>query len=292
MNVIVTIPAYNEEKSIAQVLADIKSVMGKSGYRYKIIVVDDGSTDSTAKLAKKAGAVVFSHAYNMGLAEAFRTELQKCLELSADIIVHTDADGQYDARDIPKLIKEVENGYDLVLGDRFSGGIERMPLLKKMGNRAFSATISRIIRRKINDCQTGFRAFNSNVAKLGIISNHTYTQEQIIRAVKNKYRVKEIPTHFAAREGKSRLISNPFEYALKAWINLLRIYRDFEPLKFFGRTGLAMFLTGFLIGIYFLYLHLTTGIVGHVGLLFLMLILLSTGLQVILFGFLADMQKR
>jgi len=91
---------------------------------------------------------------------------------------------------------------------------------------------------------------------------------------------------------QSRLFRNPLHYAVKAWINILRIYRDFEPLKFFVSIGSALFVFGFLIGSYFLYLHFTIGIEGHLGLLFLMLILLSTGLQIMLFGFLADMQRK
>lgn len=290
MKLVITIPAYNEEKTIGKVLEDIKEVMNKTKYNYRLLVVDDGSKDKTAEIAKKAGAKVYSHPYNLGLAEAFRTELQQCLEMGADIIVHTDADGQYNAKDIPKLIKEVENGYDLVLGNRFAGGLEKMPLIKKLGNKIFSWAISKIIKYKVQDCQTGFRAFNKCVAKINIISKHTYTQEQIIRVIKNKMKIKEIPTYFYARNGKSRLISNPFEYAIKAWINILRIYRDFEPLKFFGKIGSFLFGLGVILGCYFIYLHLTSGIVGHMGLLMLMLLLVFTGLQIILFGFLADMK--
>ena len=173
------------------------------------------------------------------------------------------------------------------------GKIEYMPLIKKLGNKAFSAAISNIINYNITDCQTGFRAFTKEVAKnIKIISNHTYTQEQIIHAAKQKFRIKEVPVYFARRDGKSRLISNPFEYAIKAWINLFRIYRDYEPLKFFGLIGFLFFFPGILIGLYFLYLHLTTGIKGHLGLLFLMLILIFTGIQISIFGFLADTRRK
>ena len=90
----ITIPAYNEEKTLGKVITDIKNVMNKTRYNYKILIVDDGSTDNTVKTAKQAGAIVYSHPRNYGLAEAFRTEIKKCLELKADIIVHTDEDGQ------------------------------------------------------------------------------------------------------------------------------------------------------------------------------------------------------
>ena len=116
MKIIISIPAYNEEKTIASVISNIKKVMNSNNYNYKILVLDDGSKDNTAETTKKAGAIVYSHPYNYGLAETFRTEIQKCLDLKADIIVHIDADGQYLAEEIPNLIKEIENGYDLVLG--------------------------------------------------------------------------------------------------------------------------------------------------------------------------------
>lgn len=291
--IIVTIPAHNEARTIGPIIKGIHKIMNEEGYNYEILVVDDGSKDETALIAKKEGAIVESHPYKFGLADTFRTEIRKCLELKADVIVHIDADGQYLPRQIPQLIQEIDKGYDLVLGSRFLGRIESMPLTKRLGNIAFSKVISQIIKHKITDCQTGFRAFTKEVAeKIFIISNHTYTQEQIIHAVKHKFRICEVPVYFAKRKGKSRLISNPFEYALKAWINMLRVYRDYEPLKFFGGSGLIMIMIGSLIGLWFIYLHLTTGIKGHLGMVMLMLLFLLGGIQILFFGFLADMNTK
>ncbi len=293
MEIVVTIPAYNEEKTIGKLISEIHEVMKNNRYEYKILVIDDGSKDNTAEVSKKNGAEVFSHPKNYGLAETFKTEIEKCLDLKADVIIHIDADGQYRSNEIPKLIKEVENGYDLVLGSRFKGKIEHMPLVKKFGNIAFSKIVSKVSRIKITDAQTGFRAFTREIAKdVPITSNHTYTQEQIIRAVKQKFRIKEIPIYFAKRNGKSKLIKNPFEYAVKAWINIIRIYRDFEPLKFFGIVGGFVFLIGFSIGLYLVFLHFTSGIVGHFALIMFDVLILSIGLQIIIFGFLADMLKK
>ena len=290
--IIVTIPAYNEGRTLGKVIENIKEVMQKYRKKYKILVVDDGSQDNTAQIARKAGAVAYSHAKNYGLAETFKTEIQKSLELKADVIVHIDADGQYLPREIPKLLSEIDRGYDFVLGSRFKGKIEYMPIVKKLGNIAFSKAISQITNFNISDAQTGFRAFTKKVAReIDIRSNHTYTQEQIIRAIKQKFRLKEVPVYFAKRKGKSKLIRNPFEYALKAWINIIRIYRDFEPLKFFGMIGSFIFGIGFLIGIYLMFLHFTSGIVGHFALIMLDVLILSIGLQIIIFGFLADMEK-
>ena len=294
MNLVITIPAYNEERTIGQVITDIKKTLDRTNYRYKILVVNDGSTDKTEDVARKLGAIVYNHPYNYGLAETFKTEIRESLNLNAEVIVHTDADGQYKAEDIPKLLNEIERGYDLVLGSRFKGTIESMSMIKRLGNKAFSKLISKIIKYKISDCQTGFRAFTRDVAeRINIISNHTYTQEQIIKAVRSRFKIKEVPIYFAKRkDGRSRLLKNPFEYAIKAWINIFRIYRDYKPLNFFGLIGAAFFTGGILIGAYFIYLHLTSGIIGHLGLLMLMLLLLISGIQIALFGFLADMDRR
>jgi len=293
MKIIVTIPAFNEEKSIGSVIKNIREVMTKHNYNYKILVVNDGSTDKTADVAKKMGAVVYTHPKNYGLAETFMSEIKKCLELKADVVVHIDADGQYLPEEIPRLLNEVKNGYDLVLGSRIMGKIEYMPMIKRIGNIAFSKAVSQITNIKITDAQTGFRAFTKEVAKsVPIRSDHTYTQEQIIRAVRGKFKIKEVPVHFKKRDGKSRLIKNTVGYAIRAWINLIRIYRDHEPLKFFGLIGMFIFSIGFLIGMYLIFLHLTSGIVGHFALIMLDILILSIGLQIVIFGFLADMEKR
>ncbi len=294
MQVIITIPAYNEEKTIGNVLKDIKKVMKATKYRYRILVVDDGSKDETPEIAKKEGATVVSHTINFGLAETFKTEIEKCLEMGADIIVHIDADGQYLAKEIPLLIKEIEKGYDLVLGSRFKGKIESMPLINKLGNRAFSRVISQITKVKITDAQTGFRAFTKDVAKkIDIISNYTYTQEQIIKVIRKKFKIKEVPVYFAKRgAGKSKLMKNAFDYAIKAWVNLLRIYRDYEPLKFFGYVGGFFISVGFLLGIWIIIALLQTGTVGGIPRVVLSALFIMAGVQIILFGFLADMNKK
>jgi len=289
--IVVTMPAYKEEQTIGYVIRDIKEVLRGKKYNYTILVVDDGSKDKTKEIAEKNGAIVVSHNRNLGLAQAFRTEMKECLKLNADIIVHTDADGQYLAEDIPRLIEQVKGGYDLVLGNRFIGGIESMPVLKQLGNLAFSNTISKIVKYRVGDCQTGFRAFTKEVAKIEIGSDHTYTQEQIIRAVNLGFKIKEIPTYFRKRDGESRLMKNPFEYAFKAWINILRIYRDYRPLKFFGSIGLFFLLLGVFIGIILVLNFIFTGRVGHLPLTILSMLLVIIGVQIGLFGFLADMKK-
>lgn len=294
--IIITIPAYNEERTISTVLTGINEVMNNTKYssNYKILVVDDGSRDRTKEISLKHGAIVVSHPKNYGLAETFRTEMKKCIEMNADIIVHFDADNQYLARDIPRMIKKIEEGYELVLGSRFKGKIEEMPLIKQLGNIAFSIVVSNITRAKITDAQTGFRAFTREIAeKIVIQSTHTYTQEQIIKAVRQKVRIKEVPVYFAKRRhGKSKLMKSAYEYGIRAGLNVLRVYRDYEPLKFFGILGGSIFGFGFIIGLYLVYLHITAGIEGHIALIMLCILTLMIGLQISLFGLFADMNRK
>ena len=293
MKIVVTIPAYNEEETIGNVISDIDEVMCDTGHDYVINVVNDGSTDNTAEVAKKIGANVYSHPYNYGLAETFKTEMDMALKEGADIIVHIDADAQYQSKDIPKLIAPIIRGEsDLVIGSRFLGTIEKMSLIKKLGNMAFSRVISQITGVKITDAQSGFRAFTSDLAeKVKISSTHTYTQEMIIRAKKEKFRIKEVPIHFVKRQsGNSRLISSPFEYAFKAWVNIFRVYRDYAPLKFFGLIGGGLICLGLITGAYILYIVFSNlGTLDEkIPTVILCFLLLTSGIQIVLFGFLAD----
>lgn len=292
MQVVITIPAYNEEKTLPFVLEEIMQVMQNTNYQFKILVFNDGSTDRTIEVAEEKGVLVKSNPSNLGLAKTFQNEIRECLELEADIIVHTDADGQYPAKYIPEMISKIEEGYDLVLGSRFLKNSYSGDFAKKIGNKLFARVISSLVKEKISDSTTGFRAFTQKIAKeIKYINTFTYTQEQIIKAAKEGFRIVEIPIT-TKKTRSSRLFRNPLQYAIKAWINIFRIYRDYNPLRFFGSIGFSLLLIGLILGIYFIYLHFSSGIQGHLGLLFLLVILLSTSIQIILFGFLADMVKQ
>ena len=290
MRVVITIPAYNEESNIGKVIKEIRDVMNSSKYDYKILVLDDGSGDKTVEIAKKSGAIVVSNKRNLGLAETFKKEMGECLKLKADIIVHTDADGQYPSKYIPKMIEKVEQGCNLVLGSRFGKGRYSGSFIKKLGNVAFAKVFSSLLRTKLTDTTTGFRAFTSEVAKFPLINNFTYTQEQLVRTGKANMGICEIPIT-TNKTRRSKLFKNSFDYAVKAWINLFRIYRDFEPLKFFGRIGLSLMFLGALLGIFIVYTIITTGGAGGTPRVVLSMLLILVGVQVGLFGFLADMKK-
>lgn len=293
MRVIICIPAYNEENTLAGVMKEIREVMRKTRYNYKILVVNDGSTDNTEKIARKNGAIVINHSRNLGLIEAFKTAVNNAIKNKAEIIVNTDADGQYPAMFIPRLIEKIKEGNDLVLGSRFKGKVHGMPLTKRITNKIFARVLSSITKVKLSDTTTGFRAFTKEVGeKIHFINTFTYTQEQIIKALKLGFKIAEIPI-ITRKTRPSRLFNSIWTYAIKAWINIFRIYRDYEPLKFFIRIGGLIFGIGFLIGVYILYLWISQGtLIGKAPTAILSAIFMLAGIQIILFGFFADMVKK
>lgn len=229
--VIALIPAYNEEQMIG------KAIDSVSKYVDAVIVVDDGSTDETGKIAEKRGVLVVHHDTNQGLGRAIRDGMKAAVIAGSDIIVIFDADLQYDACEIPQLVSPIRKGEaDLVLGSRLSGQIEYMPIVKLWGNRIFTKITGWLAGVPVTDAQTGFRAFTKNVAvNLNISSSYTYTQEMIIRSAKKGFRIKEIPTVFRKRiSGRSRLISSPLRYGANALLIVVRTYGSFHPLRFLG----------------------------------------------------------
>lgn len=221
----VIVPARNEEKTIAEVIKRIPNHLSPS--ITKIVVIDEGTTDQTATLARMLGAKVLNLGPKRGLAEAFRAGLKEALKENADIIVTIDGDAQYSPEDIPNLVAPISaEKADIVLGSRFAGGIEDMPITKKIGNVFFTLITRMVTGVRISDSQTGFRAMTRKVAEsLEITSDYTYTQEMIIDAAFKGFQIIEKPIFFAKRQnGKSRLIPNLPLYASKATKAILKSY--------------------------------------------------------------------
>lgn len=211
LDLIVTIPAYNEEQSISEVVSSV--LEATKGQKRLVLVVSDGSTDDTERKARLAGAVAVGKRHS-GLADTFKFEMELVNFMKPRVIVHIDGDGQYSARDIPLLLKEIERGKELVLGNRLDGTLEHMPTDKLMLNRIASAGLSVALRQRIPDITTGFRAFTLDVAKkIEIQSRHTYTVEQIIRAKRAGFRISSVPVQFyKRRNGNSHLMKHSAHY--------------------------------------------------------------------------------
>ena len=246
---IVMIPAYNEEQQVGNVIKEIpRNLVDET----EIVVINDGSRDLTKDVAKKAGAQVVSFAGNRGLVSAFNAGLKYALSQKADIIVNIDADGQQNPDDIGRLIKPILEGKaDVVIGSRFLTKKNHKSTIKYFGNIMFSKLISVMIRKRITDAQSGFRAFTREVAeRLYIRKGKTYTQQMIIQADYYHFKIVEIPIVVRERlHGKSRLIKSPFSFAYRAGNLLMSVFAVYYPLKFFGSTGFILILLGLLIGL-------------------------------------------
>lgn len=285
--VIIIIPAYNEEKTLGGVIDEIKQYGS-------VIVVDDGSKDKTAAIAKAKGATVIPNIINRGLGTSIRRGYLAALEHGADIVVQIDADGQYTASDIPKLIKPiVDNKADMVLASRFLGGIEHMPQSNRLGNRIGTLITSLVSGQKISDAQTGFRAMRKELLDEIIpLSKKTYVQEMIIRAVKEGWRVVEVPSYFKKRtSGPSRLIPNLRKYAQNAFVIIMRMMREYNPILFFSGPGIVFLLWGMILGgeMSYIYFFGSGDVSTRTGTIMFSAFLMLLGVLLIMLGYLADM---
>ncbi len=238
--VFITIPAYNEEKTIGKVIKSIPRKI-KGVEEVKVLVWDDGSTDNTFKVAKQSGAdYVFRNKKNLGLAKTFHKAVKKAVDLGADIIVNVDADDQYDQKEIPKLIEPIlQDKADLVNGDRQVKKLSHMPFVKKWGNVLGTTFINWLTGLRLKDASSGFRAYTKEVIEsFKRISSHTYTHETLIQAAFNDFVIEEVPVKFKKRKfGSSRLITSVPVHIFKSVVVILRAILMYKALIVFTTLG-------------------------------------------------------
>lgn len=286
---IVTIPAYNEEKTIGKVIREIpRKIFGID--KIFILLADDGSQDKTVERAQEAGAdFIISHP-NRGLALNFKMALEEALKLGADIIVNIDADGQYDSEEIPKLIKPIlERRAEIVLGDRQIRKLSWMSFGNKYGNILGSWFLRKLTGLNIIDASTGFRAFTREAAlRLSVMTRHTYTHETLIQAADQDLPMAQVPVEFRRRQGRSRLISNLRSHIFKASITIIRTFTVYKPLRVMLTLGGILFLIGFVLIIRFLYFWFVAGGAGHIQSLIIASVFMMIGFQTIVLGLVAS----
>ncbi|MBD3389251.1 MAG: glycosyltransferase [Candidatus Altiarchaeales archaeon] len=289
MRLVVVVPAYDEEGTVGEV---VSSIPRDACDDVIVVVVDDGSSDRTFEEAEKAGADrIVRFKRNRGLAKVFKEGLDTALEMGADIVLNIDADGQYDSGEIPKLIKPILDGRaDIVLGSRFKGTIEYMPLQKRLGNRIATWATNIASGYPVSDAQTGFRALTRDaVQRINIGSDYTYVQETIIQAVYKDLAIVEVPVTFRKRGDDSRLIPNIYVYAKKAGSTIIRTYLQYHPLKAMLSIGGFLMFLGVLAGLRVLAHYLSYGYVGYIPTALLSTFMLLLGFQVVILGILADL---
>ncbi|PIS42873.1 MAG: glycosyl transferase [Candidatus Kerfeldbacteria bacterium CG08_land_8_20_14_0_20_40_16] len=293
MKLIVTIPAYNEEQNIADVIKEIpRSIEGIS--EVKVLVLDDGSTDQTVQKAKEAGAdYLISHSENKGLACTFQDAIAGALERGADIIVNTDADNHYNQSRIPELVQPIlKIKADIVIGDREVKKLEYMPAANKYLNMLGSFSVSRLMRlKKVLDVSSGFRAYNREAAlRISILSKHTYTHETLIQALDHNLIVDSIPIKARKVSRKSRLIPSVPKHLIKSLVVIFRVFTVYKPLRVLSALGAIISIPGVILVLRFLYYYFFTdaGGKGHIQSLIIAAILILVGFQVFILGLIAS----
>ncbi|MFD0825920.1 glycosyltransferase family 2 protein [Neobacillus sp. M.A.Huq-85] len=199
--IIVFLPAYNEEASIAEVIQKIPREFHQN-INVEVLVINDGSKDNTVEVARNAGAnYIHSFAFNQGLGAAVRKGLELCVSYGADIGVMIDADNEYPADQIPDLVEPIFNGTaDYVMGSRFLGTINGMKWNRRLGNYCFTLLQALLLRRWIYDGQSGMRAFSRNAMKEAeIIHDYNYAQVVTLNLIRKGFRMKEIPIRYQVR---------------------------------------------------------------------------------------------
>jgi glycosyltransferase involved in cell wall biosynthesis len=291
MKLIIQIPCYNEEKTLPATLTDLpRSLDGVDTVEW--LVIDDGSQDSTVEIAKLHGVDhIVRHPRNLGLARAFSTGLDTCLQLGADIIVNTDADKQYHAGDIPALIAPVLAGQaDIVVGARPVGSIQHFSPTKKVLEKFGSWVVRMISNTDIPDAPSGFRAVSRTAAQqLVVFNDYTYTLETIIQAGQKKMAITWVPIRVNEDLRPSRLVKSIPSYIKRNMITIIRIFVVYKPFFFFGSIGSILFGTGVLIGLRFLWFFVNGQGQGHIQSLIFAGVLLGMGFQTFLIAFIADL---
>ncbi|MEO0867111.1 MAG: glycosyltransferase family 2 protein [Cyanobacteria bacterium J06642_11] len=296
MKLIIQIPCYNEENTLGVTLSELpRQVPGVDTVEW--LIINDGSIDRTVDVAKEWGVdhvVNFDH--NQGLARGFMAGLDACLKAGADIIVNTDADNQYCAADIPKLIEPILDGdAEIVVGERPIMQIKHFSPVKKLLQRLGSWAVRVASNTPVADAPSGFRAISRHAAmQLNVFNEYTYTLETIIQAGQKGMAVASVPIRTNGYLRPSRLVKSIASYVQRSLFTILRIFVTYRPLSFFTILGAIPLGLGTLIGMRWIWLFMTTFEQtgrSHVPSLILSAILILIGVQCWIFGLMADLMS-
>jgi len=291
MKLIIQIPCLNEEENLPKTLKALPQKIDGID-KIEILIIDDGSTDRTSEVAKENGVDhIVRFPMRRGLARGFGAGLDACLKAGADIIVNTDADGQYKGEDIPRLVKPIiEHKAEIVIGNRDIENVEQFSWLKKKLQKVGSWVVRSLAGSNIADCTTGFRAYSREAAlKLNIISEYTYTLESIIQAEHKNLAIENIIISTNHVDRPSRLFKSIPEYIKRSIITIIRMFSMFNPFRMFVTLGGFFCFIGFLIGCRFVYYYVLTGGFGKIQSLILAAVLLIIGFQLMIVGLVSDL---
>jgi glycosyltransferase involved in cell wall biosynthesis len=287
---IIQIPCLNEAATLPATLADRpRAIAGVD--LVEVLVIDDGSRDGTADVAQRCGVEhVVRLRRNKGLAAAFTAGIDASLKAGADFIVNTDADNQYAASEIPRLLAPLLSGEaDIVIGDRNIAELRHMSWRKRQLQQLGSWVVRQVSNTNVPDTTSGFRAYTRDAAlRMTIVSDFSYTLESIIQAGKKRMAIAHVPVATNARTRESRLFDSVFSYVKRSAATIVRIYAMYEPLKVFTYVGLATFGVGFAAALRLVYYFFEGEASRHQTSAIAAAVLMIVGFQVLVIGLLAD----
>lgn len=253
--VIIQIPCLNEAETLGIALQALpRTIAGVDEVEW--LIIDDGSTDDTVKVAREYGVDhIIQHPVNKGLASAFMTGITACLTRGADIIINTDADNQYNADDIPKLVEPIlARRAEMVIGARPISSIEHFSPIKKILQKVGSYTVRVASGTNIPDAPSGFRAISRRAAlQLIVHDKYTYTIDTIIQSRSKNIEVTSVPIRVNGDLRPSRLVKSITDYVNRSIKTILHIFTIYHPLRFFWALSALFFIPGFILGLRFLY---------------------------------------
>jgi glycosyltransferase involved in cell wall biosynthesis len=291
MKLVIQIPCLNEEATLPRVLTELpRELSGVDAVEW--LIVDDGSTDRTVEVARAHGVDhIVRLTNNKGLAAAFQAGLDASLKLGADVIVNTDADHQYPARDIPRLVDPILEGRaDMVVGDRRVKDVEHFSAPKKLLQRLGSWVVRRASGTGVPDTTSGFRAYNREAAlQLVVVSNYTYTLESLIQAGKMLVAIEHVPIGTNPKTRDSRLVDSTAKYVRRNALAVFRAYVLYEPLRVFTVVAVVFAVAALAAFSPFLIDWIANGDTsGHIQSLILGAILALTAVQMFGLGIVGD----
>ena len=294
MKLIIQVPCYDEGDHLPETIAALpRTIEGVDVVQF--LVIDDGSRDDTSNVATRLGVHhIVRHRTNRGLAAAFRSGIDRALAEGADIIVNTDADNQYDGRDIAALVAPIVRGEaDIVVGDRGVGGNVHFGPIKRRLQGLGSATVGRLSNTRIPDAVSGFRALSREAAqRINITSDFSYTTEMLIQAGRKRMAVVSVPVRTNGAVRPSRLFRSIPHFIVNTAATMLRAWAMYNPLRAFVSAGLIVSLIGILPMIRFLWFYVNGDGSGHIQSLLIGGVLIILGVIAMMLGALADLIGR
>ena len=272
MNIVVGIPAYNEEKNIASIIVKLKKIANT------IIICDDGSTDATAEIAKELGAMVISHSKNQGYGAAIKTIFLEAKNKQVDVLITFDADGQHQIKDISKVLEPINLGNaDVVIGSRFLDDKTKIPTYRKIGVKLITQLTNITTGSNITDSQSGFRAYNKPALEkiIPTESGMGISTEILIKAQEKKLRITEVPIKILYEGNTST--HNPISHGTSVIFSTLKYVAIERPLTFYGIPGIIFLSMGLFFGLWAIQIFADEGkIITNIGMVGIGSVILGT----------------